>query len=346
MNADELTTLNDQIAGMARAGLPLDEGLASLAREMGRGRLRRVTDALVDDLRAGKTLPEALEQRRGELPPYYASLAAAGLRTGRLPEVLRTLTDYARAVAQMRAVVFEAFLYPAVVVTLALMLFFVLSAYILPQFEEIFRDFRLSLPAVTKGILAIGRDAWVRFALPLLVVAGLLVAARLWMRYTEVGRRIGTQFLYALPLVGTLVRSARLAAFVELLAILVEHAVPLPEALQLAADASSDPFLAGQARVVRARLEGGDPLGEALKGRGLLPEWVAWMTLAGERRGALPATLYQVAASYRRSVEARANVLRNVLPTAVIIFTAAVLAGAFILAMVLPMVQLIEGLSK
>jgi general secretion pathway protein F len=346
MNADELTTLNDQIAGMARAGLPLDEGLASLAREMGRGRLRRVTDALVEDLRAGKTLPEALEQRKGELPPYYASLAEAGLRTGRLPEVLRTLTDYARTVAQTRAIVIEAFLYPAVVLGLALVLFFVMSSYVLPQFEEIFQDFRLSLPLVTKGVLAIGRDAWTRLGLPLVVLAGLLVLVRVWMRYTERGRRAWTQVIYVIPLVGTLVRSARLASFVELMAILVEHSVPLPEAMQLAADASSDPYLSGQAQVVRARLENGDPLGVALKGRGLLPEWVAWMTLAGERRGALPATLYQVAASYRRSVETRANVLRNVLPTFVIICTAAVLAGAFILAMVLPLVNLIEGLSK
>src|SRR2546421_2109362 len=46
MNADELVALNEQIAGMARAGLPLDQGLASLAREMSRGRLRRVTEAI------------------------------------------------------------------------------------------------------------------------------------------------------------------------------------------------------------------------------------------------------------------------------------------------------------
>lgn len=346
MNADELTTLNDQIAGMARAGLPLDQGLASLAREMGRGRLKRVTDALAADLRSGKTLPEALEQRKGELPPYYASLAEAGLRTGRLPEVLRTLTDYARTIAQTRAIVIEAFVYPAVVIGLALVLFFVLSSYVLPQFEEIFNDFKLSLPVVTRAVLAVGRDAWTRLALPLAVLLGVLVLIRLWMRFTETGQRVWTQLVYAIPLIGTLVRSARLAAFVELMAILVEHSVPLPEAMQLAADASSDPYLSGQAKVVRARLENGDPLGVALKGRGLLPEWVAWMTLAGERRGALPATLFQVAASYRRSVEARANVLRNVLPTAVIIFTAAVLAGAFIMAMVLPLITLIEGLSK
>ena len=99
MNADELVALNEQIASMARAGLPLDQGLASLAKEMGRGRLRHVTDAIAEDLRQGKSLPEALESRRDQLPPYYSALATAGIRTSRLPDVLCTLTEYARTIS-------------------------------------------------------------------------------------------------------------------------------------------------------------------------------------------------------------------------------------------------------
>src|SRR5207247_1261089 len=107
MNADELIALNEQIAGMARAGLPLDQGLSSLAKEMGRGRLRRVTESIASDLRDGATLPEAVARRQKELPPYYANLITAGVRTGRLPEVLATLTTYARTVAVTRTIVVD-----------------------------------------------------------------------------------------------------------------------------------------------------------------------------------------------------------------------------------------------
>src|SRR5947199_5537935 len=95
MNPDDLIALNEEIAGMARAGLPLDQGLSALAREMGHGRLQKVTSAIADDLRAGRTLPEALERQEGRVPPYYAGLVAAGVRTGRVGEVLSTLTSYA-----------------------------------------------------------------------------------------------------------------------------------------------------------------------------------------------------------------------------------------------------------
>src|SRR5688500_5489755 len=81
---DDLIMLNEEIAAMARAGLPLDEGLAILAKEMGGGRLQAVTGEIANDLKAGRTLPEALERRGDALPPFYAALVSAGIRSGRV----------------------------------------------------------------------------------------------------------------------------------------------------------------------------------------------------------------------------------------------------------------------
>jgi type II secretory pathway component PulF len=87
-------------------------------------------------------------------------------------------------------------------------------------------------------------------------------------------------------------------------------------------------------------------MGEVLRGRGLLPEWVAWMAAAGEQRGALSATLHQIAAIYRRQVDSRAALLRTVLPAFMIIVTAGLLTATFAFSVMLPMVKLLEGLSK
>ena len=77
MNPDELIALNEEIAGMARAGLPLDQGLAALAREMGKGRLQQVTANLAKDLRAGQTLPQALERQAGRVQKAAPASAQA-----------------------------------------------------------------------------------------------------------------------------------------------------------------------------------------------------------------------------------------------------------------------------
>lgn len=346
MNADELIALNEQIAGMASAGLPLDQGLACLAREMSHGRLRRVTASIASDLQAGSTLPESLSRRQKELPPYYANLVTAGIRTGRLPEVLATLTAYARTVSATRAIVVDALFYPVVVLLFTFALLIVMVFFILPQFEQIFNDFQMQLPAITKVVLALGRNPIPMVLLPAAVVVGGLFL--LWgaLRMTERGRRVWASLIYSIPVIGSLMRSARLAAFADLLAALIEHELPLPEAFQLAGAASSDPIMAHQALEICDHLNHGDDITDALRGRGLLPEWVAWMTGAGQKRGALGSTLRQIGALYRRQVEARAALLRTVFPAFMIIFTAGVLVGVFVMSIMLPLIKLLEGLSK
>src|SRR5438067_5829709 len=146
LSAEDLITLNEEIAGMARAGLPLDQGLAALAREMATGKLQKVTASLARDLKDGHTLPEALDRQKGRVPPFYAGLVAAGVRTGRISEVLATLTLYARSVADLRATVSQALFYPAIVLLFSFGLFGFVCFFILPQFEELFREFDLRLP--------------------------------------------------------------------------------------------------------------------------------------------------------------------------------------------------------
>lgn len=346
MNADDIAALNEQIAGMAQAGLPLSQGLASVAREMNRGSLRRVTQALAEDLDRGSTLPEALARHESDVPRYYSHLVTAGIRTGRLAEVLATLSNYARSVSATKSIIIDALFYPAVVLLFAGALITALLVFVLPQFDQVFRDFQMRLPAMTEVALSIGRHPFLTIVLPIGLVVGGVLLTRFILQRTEPGRRLWARLLYSLPIIGTLFRAARMAAFADLLAVLVEFQLPLPEAFRLAGEASSDPLMAQEALSIEQHLSAGHPLGEVLRGRGLLPEWVAWMAQAGESRGALPATLQQIAALYRRQVEARAALLRTIFPAFIIIVTAGLLTGAFTMSVMLPLIKLIEGLSK
>ena len=345
LSTDDLITLNEEIAAMARAGLPLDQGLAALAKEMSSGRLQHATADIAADLRAGLTLPEALDRQAGRVPEFYSSLVTAGVRTGRIGDVLSTLTVYARSIADTRSTVVGAIFYPSVVMVFAFALFGFVCHFIIPQFKKIFMDFGLELPKLTLVAIEIGDHPIQFYILPPLGVVFALVLAKLSLRASEGGRRAWTRFVYSLPLVGTLIRSARLAAFTELLGVLVDNRLPLPEAFRLAGNASSDPLIAHATRYVEQNLRDGRPLAESLNDRRLVPPLMAWMMRLGEHRGNLGEALHQVANVYRRQVEMRAQMLRSVLPPFMIVATAAALVGFFTLAIFLPLIKLISELS-
>jgi type II secretory pathway component PulF len=345
MNSEDLVTLNQEIAGMARAGLPLDQGLAALAREMSRGRLKRASHQIAEDLKRGRTLPEAIQNQGSRVPPYYAALVNAAIRSGRLSDVLATLTLYARSLADLRAIVFGALFYPAVVVLIAIALFGGITYFILPQFSDIFNNFGIQLPVLTRGILWFAEHPAL-IILPVLVVGGGLLAYRAFAQFSERGRLVWARFVYTIPIFGTMIRATRLASFSELLAILVDQSVPLPEAFRLAGEAASDPVMAAAARQVENDLSNGQPLSKVLRDRQLVPELIAWMTGFGEQRGQLAKALHQVAELYRQQVEMRAAFLRNVLPPFVIIMTAGVLVGLFVFSIMMPAFKLLESLTR
>jgi type II secretory pathway component PulF len=345
LTAEELITLNEEIAGMARAGLPLDQGLTALARDMGWGRLRKVTGQLGDDLRSGLTLPQALDKQKGHVPSYYSALLAAGIRGGRLAEVLGTLTLHARSIADVRSSVISAIIYPALVLLMGLGVLYAVSAFIMPIFVKMFEDFRLKLPLVTSIMLFVMSHFLQVVIFPLLFICMGLVGAWWGCRSSPQGRVTWAKLIYSIPLAGTLIRSARLAAFTDLLGILVDKAVPLPEAMRLAGEASSDPLLVSAVDDIEKQLREGRPLGKTLWEQLHMPELVVWMITFGQERGTLAAALHQVAELYRRQAEARATLLRTILPPLLIVVLALLLGTFFILGCMVPFLSLLDGLS-
>lgn len=348
LSLEDFNLLNEEIAGMAQAGLPLDQGLAALAREMGQGKLRRVTAAIAADLQAGQTLPQALERQSGALPAFYAHLMAAGIRAGKLGDALTTLTVYSRAMADLRAMIFGAFLYPMIVLAISSLLLIGLIIFLVPMFDEIFKGFRMKLPAVTEMMMHVSRHPVYYFLLPAITLALVFVSLRIYLAYSPKGQERWARLQNGIPLLGMLIRSARMAAFTDLLGILVDNGLPLPEAFRLAGDASRDPLLASGARHVEEELTRGTSLGRALSGSSrvpVLPEVIGWMIGQGQKTNTLGATLHRLADMYRRQAERRAILLRNILPSFLIVLVAVTIGGLFVIAMLMPMIGLLDSLS-
>jgi type II secretory pathway component PulF len=259
--------------------------------------------------------------------------------------VLGTLTLYARSLADFRSAVLGALLYPAVVLALGLALLLFAGIAILPGLTDVFQKMRVDVPFVTRVLIFVGSHPLETLVMPILIVIGGLVTAWVLLRSGSRGRALWARFVYTLPVVGSLVRSARLAAFADTLGILVDQSIPLSESWGLAAAASSDPLLVEGAGRVGLLLGEGVPLGETLKREALVPDLIVWMVTFGEKRSNLGPTLRQVAQLYRRQAETRVALLRTVLPPLIIIVLAAVLGGLFLFGLLGPVYGLLDGLS-
>ena len=325
---DQLIALNDEMTALVRAGVPLERGLIEAGRDL-RGRLGEIATDLGGRLDRGERLPEALARSGHAMPDLYRAVVEAGLRSGRLAQALEGMASIARGYADARRAVGMALLYPLIVLCLAYALGLAFILKIAPKFVSAFDALGLA-PLKPLTMLTRLGDSAIYWA-PILPALLLLLA----LRWAWSGRSIVLdsgplgRAANRLPLIGPMIGNFRAANFAELLALLIEHHVPLDEGVRLAGDASGDRlFRKTSIDFAESIRNAEDPEAARPVHSKVFPPLLAWMLTAGRRQGDLAPALRNAARTYRRKAESRAEVLRSALPTVLML---AIGAGAVLL---------------
>lgn len=330
LSLSELIALNQELAALVRAGIPLEQGLIELGSSNS-GTLGEVAGYLGNRLQAGETLSRILGDDSVPLPRFWKATILAGIRAGRLGSVLEHIVTSGRRLAESRRTLCAALLYPLIVMVLAYVVFVFAVTYLAPVFASALKDLTAaSEPFVDLLAWLGGRVWWWVFVIPGLALVCLAVE---WFA----GRR--DPLVGGSPLVHRLMscwpswrrsrRDSQFAAFAEILSLLIREQTPLPEALLLAAEASSDDLLRASATRLSGQLGSGQKL-SAEQVRSLnMPPLLGFMLATGANRVELSDALSVAADRYRERSAATANRNAVLVP---IVFSA-VVGGAAALAL-------------
>ncbi len=307
---DELAALSDEMAALVRAGIPLDQGLAALGDDV-RGRLGRLATAWAQRLGNGEDLAAILAEDASEIPPLWRNVVLAGMRSGHLAAALEGLATTTRQAADLRRATAVSLIYPLIIVALAFG-FLVFSCLALtPILVRTYHDLVARPDPVIAVLDRINRTlpTWA----PWTVIGFCVVFLVLWYRSGRalrsprgaapgVARRayLGGNRPWRWPSVRQAMEDGRLATFAELLKLMHDQRVPLPESLVLAADATGDRGLGQSAREVARRLEGGTVLTRRSDLPADFPPLVGWSLMAGMGPTGMGRALAASASMYRR----------------------------------------------
>jgi general secretion pathway protein F len=333
---DDLAVFNRELAALIRAGLPLDEGLAGIAKDLSRGpgefaaRLQR-------EITAGRSLSEAIASEGDALPPTYRAVVEAGLASGRLPAALEGFAESAARIADLRRIAAQAMAYPLIVIALSVVMFLGVAVMVLPSFELLGAG-----PRVWAMGLVPSREA----ALAGMLAAPVVIALFAWVWWRRSARPRATSafggWTAFLPGGKRAARLSSQASFADLLGLLIDVRVPLVEALPLAAGASGNTELRQAASALSAALAKGQPLLESRDSFRRLPPLVRTALLGRHDRQSLSAALFQAAAAYRERAAAWTAHVALVAPIAATLVVGAVVIGGYALLLFQPYVATLE----
>ncbi|GIW86583.1 MAG: pilus assembly protein PilC [Isosphaeraceae bacterium] len=334
----DLVAFHEELAALVRAGLPLEAGLGWLGREWA-GRLGWIGRELRLRLERGASLPDALAELGPKLPPAYRAVVEAGLRSGRLPEALEGVAEQSRQRLELREAVEAALAYPLLVCGLAYGLGLFSLVMLVPRLRRAAEELGVSDVRALDLLEGLARTMPYWGGVLPVVVCGLMW---LWWRSGRRGWWSGGDVLERLPRVGSILRRGRRAGFAGWLGLMLEHGVPLPEALRLAGGASGDPELRRSANRSAELTSQGLSLDQAAEA---LPPSLRHALVVGQVTGDLPGQLRRAERRDRLRANFEAARLRRWLPGVVVTVVGGLAVSAYAMVLFAPWVELLRALG-
>lgn len=327
------------LSSLLAAGVPFSRALVILHREaaepVAKAKWKEIHDLVID----GMSLSNAMARSPETFPRVYVAMVEAGETGGFLDLVLAQIADFQAREKELKAKVFTALMYPAVLLVLALGVLIFLLVFFIPRFQLVFQGFNAELPLITQII--VGTSELVRSYGLFLLAAAIIAAVSLrnWFK-SEKGRRSWEGMLLKLPLIGPLIAQFAMARFCRMLGTLLQSGVPLISGLNVARRSIGNQVLIDAVSQSIDRVKEGKPLGTSLaQNRSLFPGAIVEMISVAEESGKLDTELLRIANVTEGDLDRQLKAVVS-LAEPVLLFFIAAFIGTIFIGMVLPIFSL------
>jgi len=343
INTREFLVFNQELATLLKAGMPLVQSLDLLKRRVTSPVFRTVLDDVHEKVRSGTALSDAFGAQGDLFPRVYTASLLAGERSGNLDAVLRRYVEYAKIIATLKRKTVSALVYPAILISLALVLVSIIVLKVVPSFSDFYSSFGADLPLVTRIIVRISDVVRAQFLLIVVLLAAAGAALAVWLRRAGQQARFD-HLILNLPGLGPIARKFGTTQMARTLATLLGGGLPLVTALDIAARSISNRYMAGQLDIVSTRVREGQSFAAALEARRVFPEVAVKMAEVGESTGALQDMLNTVADFYDEEIATNMERFVTLVEPVLLVFMGLVIAG-LLLALYMPLFQLSSVLT-
>ncbi len=338
----EVAVVTRQLATMVDSGLSVVRSLGILTSQVDNPALANVLGEVRLDLEHGSSLSAACEKHPKVFSHLFCTLVQAGEIGGNLDEVLGSLADTIEKQVQLNRTIRSAMTYPAVVLSVMVIIFTAMIVFIVPVFQNLFSSLGGKLPFPTRVLIKISQivtSPWV--LLIIAIIVGGIFALRKWIS-TEEGRRKWDRLILKPPVFGPLFHKVSLARVTNTLASLISSGVPILESLDLCSDLAGNRTVGDVLLAAKDGVRVGRPLADPLREHeDVIPPLVVQMIEVGEQTGALDGMLQKVAEFYDQEIEITVNNLTALLEPLLTVFMGAGV-GAMVICLYLPMFDYIK----
>ncbi|GAB3410028.1 type II secretion system F family protein [Massilia agilis] len=308
-----------QIYTLLKSGVPIMRGLAGLQESAINKSFATVIKDLRESLDSGRELSVAMKKHPACFDNFYLSMVRVGEMTGRLEEVFLRLFDHMEFDRDMRERVKTAMRYPSFVMVAMVAAMVVVNVFVIPQFENVFKQMHAELPLMTRILIATSRFTVESWPVLLALAVGAAVGFRSWIG-TARGRLAWDRHKLRIPIAGKIIHKATMARFARSFALSMRSGVPIVHALTVVSQTVDNAFLSARIELMRDGVERGESIVRTATNAQVFTPIVLQMIAVGEESGSLDDLMDEIAQMYEREVDYELKTLSSQIEPILIIF--------------------------
>jgi type IV pilus assembly protein PilC len=336
VSAADLAVFSRQLSTMITSGMSILRALYVLEDQTENKFLKETIVAVRKDVEAGLPLSDAMERHPKVFSPLFVAMTRAGETGGMLEDSLLRVADQLEKDASLKRQIRSAMIYPTLVLVFAVGVMLALVAFLVPVFENVFKEFGGELPAITKFSVLLSKIVTSYFWAMFLVTAAVVVTFLKW-KSSSWGRPQWDRFRLRVPMkIGTIVQEVAVARWSRTLSSLTSAGVPLLQALEITGKTGGNIVVEEAMEQVIASVKRGGTIAAPLSKISVFPTMVTHMVGVGEETGALDAMLDKIADFYEDRVDASVKALTSIMEPIMIIVIGGIV-GFIVISMYMPL---------
>ncbi|UQU63871.1 type II secretion system F family protein [Couchioplanes caeruleus] len=341
----DLAVFSRQFATMTASGMSLLRSLAILEEQTTALSLKKALGDVRTDVSGGVSLSSAMAKHDRIFPRLMIAMVRAGEAGGMIDRALEQIADSMEKDTALRGKIKGALTYPAIVLCFTFLLIAAVLKFIVPIFENMFKNLGGELPGITQFLVDTSHNMYWIGPLTLTLLIGGTVAYKRQMRASESFRLTVDRVKLGMPVFGPLFRKLAMSRFSRNLGLLLNVGVPVMQALAVVGETTGNEVINIAMRDVQSAVRDGQPMSSAMRHHKIFPEMVTQMIEVGEESGQISQMLDKVADFYDREVDSAAESLTaSIEPIMVLVMGAVV--GGMVICLYLPMFTIYQNIQS
>ena len=329
-----------QFYAMLHAGVTIIQCLDILRQQTEKPYFRTVIEKVYESVQKGSTLSEAMKEHQTAFPELFVNMVEAGEASGNLDNIMDRMAFHYEKETKIQNKIQGAMVYPTVLAVVSVVVVVFMLVAILPTFLSMFEGSGVPLPGPTAFLLGLSNGLRQYWYIVIAVVVGLVFVIRRFLK-TENGRRQFDALKLRLPVIKNTVTKIATSRFTRTLSTLLASGIPLLPAMDIVAKIVGNRIMADGIISVKEDLRKGYDLAGPIQRLGLFPPMVVSMVRIGEESGSLDDVLQRTADFYDEEVDVAIQKLTSMMEPVMLIIMA-VIIGFLVVAMYLPMIDMMQ----